>query len=169
MIPCPIKSPCRITQRFGCNPAVYRQFGLNGHNGVDITGENKGELVDIFSPFDGLVWKVGNHGTTGYGKHVILLAGPGGDGAMREVVFGHMSAISVKQGDRVYLYDKLGKMGDTGFSTGPHLHLGIRKRKQDDLTILSYENGYKGWFDFLPFLIPVIGDWDGMFIDSPSA
>jgi murein DD-endopeptidase MepM/ murein hydrolase activator NlpD len=39
--------------------------------------------------------------------------------------YGHMSKISVKVGDRVSPGDKLGEVGDTGFSTGPHLHLEI--------------------------------------------
>lgn len=39
--------------------------------------------------------------------------------------YGHMSSIAVKVGDQVGPGDKLGEVGNTGHSTGPHLHLEI--------------------------------------------
>ncbi|HET8614495.1 MAG TPA: M23 family metallopeptidase [Actinomycetales bacterium] len=39
--------------------------------------------------------------------------------------YGHMSSIAVKVGDKVAPGDKLGEVGNTGHSTGPHLHLEI--------------------------------------------
>ena len=58
----------------------------------------------------------------GYGKHVILAH----DHNM-ESLYGHMSEIAVKTGDHVDRGQFIGKVGSTGHSTGPHLHLEIRQ------------------------------------------
>ena len=39
----------------------------------------------------------------------------------------HLDAILVKQGQTVKREQKIGLLGNTGFSTGPHLHLGVFK------------------------------------------
>lgn len=56
----------------------------------------------------------------GYGRHVIIDHG-GGFASL----YGHLSQIEVKVGDKVTIESEIGKVGSTGFSTGPHLHLEI--------------------------------------------
>ena len=41
-------------------------------------------------------------------------------------VYMHLSSMSVSKGDTVSRGDKIGAVGSTGYSTGPHLHFGIR-------------------------------------------
>ena len=44
-----------------------------------------------------------------------------------ETYYAHLSEINVQVGDVLAKGDVLGKVGNTGFSTGPHLHFEVRK------------------------------------------
>lgn len=59
---------------------------------------------------------------SGYGNHVRIQHG---DGYM--TVYGHLSEINVKAGDRVVAGSIIGLSGNTGNSSGPHLHFEVRK------------------------------------------
>lgn len=132
-----------VTQYFGERPEVYRQFGLAGHNGIDFRAKVG---TPIHAPISGVA-KVVNAGKEGYGLHIYIR---GGD---TEVVLGHLSKVNVKTGDRIYLGDKIAESGNTGFSSGPHLHLGMRKLiiKHDrsiwDYPVENKNNGYNGWLN----------------------
>ncbi|WCL49396.1 M23 family metallopeptidase [Leptospira sp. GIMC2001] len=54
----------------------------------------------------------------------------------------HQSSIAVKPGDKVKKGQEIGKIGSTGMSTGPHLHLGIKVNDVilDPMSILSFKN-----------------------------
>lgn len=43
------------------------------------------------------------------------------------VLYGHLSSMTVEKGDKVETGEKIGRVGSTGNSTGPHLHLGVFK------------------------------------------
>jgi murein DD-endopeptidase MepM/ murein hydrolase activator NlpD len=57
-----------------------------------------------------------------YGKYIILT-----HNNSYQTMYGHLSATSVKQGDHVVQGAKIGEVGNTGRSTGPHLHFALYK------------------------------------------
>lgn len=59
---------------------------------------------------------------TGYGLHIIISHGNG-----YSTCYAHLSAVNIKTGDVVAKGQAIGKVGNTGSSTGPHLHFEIRK------------------------------------------
>jgi murein DD-endopeptidase MepM/ murein hydrolase activator NlpD len=154
-----IQSRPRITQPFGLNPQIYSKFGMKGHNGIDF-GIPTG--TKVFAPMDGIV-KVKDDGINGYGLHVKIR----NEFKASEIVLAHLSRSSVQSGQRVNTGDLIGYSGNTGFSTGPHLHVGLRNLKPDDSDIfkwrvLEYDNGYKGYVDFYEFLVT----WKGNYLKN---
>ena len=98
----------RMTSSFG------PRWGRN-HNGIDLVGNKS-----ILSADHGVVEFVGTR--NGYGKTIIVDHKNG-----YKTLYAHLDAYSVQQGDIVEKGDKLGDMGNTGRSTGTHLHFEIRK------------------------------------------
>ncbi len=82
------------------------------HNGLDIAARH-GTLIGAAR--EGVVVSAGWNG--GYGKAVIIQHSDG-----YRTMYGHMSSIFAKPGDRVKAGKILGRVGSTGLSTGPHLH-----------------------------------------------
>jgi len=144
----------RISQKFGKNKQMYAQFGMNGHNGIDY-GVPIG--TPIFSPIEGEAQVV--FSSSGYGKHVRIRSEVKG----KEIVIGHFSEIFIKDGDTIGLGDKIGLSGNTGYSTGPHVHIGLRlldgvgKAPIWKRGIKDYGNGFYGYIDPLPYMI----NWKG--------
>ena len=105
----PIKGP--ITSRYG-----KRRDPLNKksafHSGIDFRGK-RGEKIR--STANGIVKKAFKNG--GYGNYVMIDHGNG-----YTTSFSHMQKYLVRRGDRVKRGQVIGLVGNTGRSTGPHLH-----------------------------------------------
>jgi murein DD-endopeptidase MepM/ murein hydrolase activator NlpD len=86
------------------------------HRGLDIATQH-GQAV--YSPSDGTVVFNGTEG--GYGKVLVIDHGYG-----VKTRYGHLSEIFVRLGDRVTRGQKVAAVGNTGRSTGPHLHYEVR-------------------------------------------
>ena len=106
----------RITSHYG-----YRKNPFSGdrefHGGVDFRGKI-GDEVAVTA--DGIVQKAKY--VKGYGKHVVIKHKKG-----YKTLYGHLSQINVSKGQRVVVGEKIGEVGSTGRSTGPHLHYEIIK------------------------------------------
>jgi murein DD-endopeptidase MepM/ murein hydrolase activator NlpD len=100
-----------ITSGFGYRVSPFTKK-RELHRGIDIAGRMG---TPIISPADGRVRYAGPD--RGLGNSVIVRHGYG-----VETVYGHLSEILVKAGEKVKRGDRVGLMGSTGRSTGPHLH-----------------------------------------------
>jgi murein DD-endopeptidase MepM/ murein hydrolase activator NlpD len=105
----------RVTSSFG-----ERQDPFNGegafHAGIDI-GVPYGTPVRATA--DGEITKAGFG--TGYGREISI-----DHGHELSTVYGHLSAISVTEGEHVTRGQVIGYVGSSGRSTGPHLHYEVR-------------------------------------------
>jgi len=104
----------QITSYYGMRRDPFNG-ALQFHEGVDFRA-NIGTTV--MSSFDGIVSVVGENWL--YGKYIIISHSNG-----YKTLYGHLNSFNVKQGDRVIRGRKIGETGNTGYSTGPHLHFGI--------------------------------------------
>ncbi len=83
------------------------------HTGIDIAGPT-GEPVGAF--MKGTVIYA-DETITGFGKHVKI-----DHGHHIVTIYGHLDSIAVQEGQEVDIGTVVGTRGDTGWSTGPHLH-----------------------------------------------
>ncbi|MCY4217423.1 MAG: M23 family metallopeptidase [Flavobacteriaceae bacterium] len=88
------------------------------HRGVDFTVE---QGTPIYATGDGIVERVSSR-VPGFGKHIKINHGFG-----YQSLYAHLSQYNVRKGQRVRRGDLIGYSGNTGRSTGPHLHYEIIK------------------------------------------
>lgn len=93
------------------------------HTGIDITGTYSGQIygAPVVAANDGYV-TVARYGTTGYG--ICVYVDHGGGYISR---YGHCSSLAVAPGDYVTKGQVIAYAGNSGNSTGPHLHFEIRQ------------------------------------------
>ncbi len=113
----PTKGP--VTSRYGMRIHPVHG-GRRMHTGLDI-GAPMG--APIVAPVSGRITRVGTNG--GYGKQVTMES-IDAMGRKIEQSFAHMSSYAVRVGDIVKQGQKLGGIGSTGTSTGPHLHWEVK-------------------------------------------
>lgn len=137
----PYQGNQRVSQLWGDNPAFYRQFTydgvpLRGHNGIDFA-------MPIGTPLratdNGTVLTVGAS-PSGFGNWVML------DHRWGQSVYAHMHKVTVREGQPVRRHGIIGESGNSGTSTGPHLHFSIRINPH------YRGDGWGGYCDPLPFL-----------------
>jgi len=104
-----------VTSPFGNRTSPFSGI-LKFHEGIDVAAQTG---TPVMAPADGVVVKAGF--STGYGNMVEISHGYG-----IKTVFGHNSRLNVKAGQRVKRGEVISYVGDTGSSTGPHLHYEVR-------------------------------------------
>ena len=131
----PVNGP--ITQLFGENPAVYKKWGFPGHNGIDYGIPNG---TPIGAAAAGVVAAV-SFENGGYGNYVKLSHT---DGAKTFFTYyAHLASAAAAAGQKVKSGTVIGLSNNTGASTGPHLHFGLRIDGQNP--------AYKGYVDPMPY------------------
>ncbi len=110
-----------ITQRFGKTVGSERLYASGTHNGVDFRASIGTKVKNVL---DGTVVGTGNTdiypGCYSFGKWVLVQHNNG-----LSTIYGHLSVISVVNGQKLATGDTIGYSGNTGYSTGPHLHISV--------------------------------------------
>lgn len=117
----------------------YQEWGLVGHNGIDI---GLPEGTEVLACDDGTVIQVGDNGDFGISitiKHAWGIS-----------IYGHLQSFGVLVNDQVKKKQVIGSSGQTGFVTGPHLHFGIQPISPNG------GNGYGGYIDPTPYLAETV-------------
>ncbi|MDD2533987.1 MAG: peptidoglycan DD-metalloendopeptidase family protein [Eubacteriales bacterium] len=119
----PVPGNTRITSAFGwrIHPVYgYKKF----HSGIDIAASlgtkvvaaRGGTVILVSAPVNGQ-----SYGGWGYGNYIVIDHGDG-----KATLYGHLKLVEVSVGDGVDAGDRIGLVGSTGTSTGPHLHFEVR-------------------------------------------
>lgn len=93
----------------------------HSHGAIDIAGAGI-YGANVVSANSGTVIMACTDGRGGgYGNYIVVDHGNG-----KSTLYGHLSRVSVSRGQKVSKGQKIGNVGNTGFSTGPHLHFEYR-------------------------------------------
>lgn len=104
-----------VTSHFGNRTSPFSGI-LKFHEGMDIAAQTG---TPVMAPADGVVVRAGFG--TGYGNMVEISHGYG-----LRTIYAHNSRLNVKAGQRVKRGEVISYVGDTGSSTGPHLHYEVK-------------------------------------------
>ena len=116
-----------VTSPYGHRQAPKAGASTN-HMGLDL----RANYVPVLATEDnGIVVSVSNEGK---GGNVIRMEYARVDGSKYQTAYMHLSQMSVKEGDRVSAGQAIGVSGNTGNSTGPHLHFSVKKVAADGHT-----------------------------------
>ena len=127
-----------LTQNFGERPEVYKQFDLNGHDGLDYGTPADTQIV---SATNGEVIVAG-YDANGYGNYCKVLDWD----QLCVCVYAHFKNLVIKQGDKIVCGELLGYADSTGFSTGNHLHFAVAKVDSNGMRI-NRDNGFQGYLN----------------------
>ncbi|MEU5541767.1 M23 family metallopeptidase [Streptomyces sioyaensis] len=122
----PTTARYRISSPYG----VRGHWRAGHHTGVDLAVRAGTLIRSVGSGTVVLARRSGD-----YGKAVTIRMNDG-----RYVLFGHLSRITVRPGQKVHARTRLGYSGATGRATGPHLHFEVRtsRRYGSDINPLTY-------------------------------
>jgi murein DD-endopeptidase MepM/ murein hydrolase activator NlpD len=120
----------KITSHLGWRKNPFGR-GYEFHSGIDITAPQGSRVL---ATADGVVEFAGWY--RDYGKTVIIRHPSG-----YLTLYGHLSQVDVKEGQKVKAGDVVGRVGSTGRSTGPHLHYEVIKDNKpiDPSKFLAWE------------------------------
>jgi len=128
--------PAGFLRRGDGIPSIYPTFGVPSdgwglrihpvtqemefHTGLDIANRTG---TPVYATADGVVAKA--HTDPGFGKMITIAHASG-----YMTLYGHLFSIKVRPGDAVHKGQIIGLMGNTGLSTGPHLHYGVFRDRE---------------------------------------
>ncbi len=137
----PFYGSYQISFEFGTQPTderikkKYEEWGIVGHNGIDF-GLQEG--TEVLACDEGVVIQAEDNGDFGISVTVKHSWGTS--------IYSHLQSLGVLTNDHVTKAQVIGASGQTGFTTGPHLHFGIQPNNPDA------NNGYLGSINPTPYL-----------------
>jgi len=107
-----------ITQTYGPTSVTgFINNVYNFHNGIDVRASIGAQVK---AAYDGVVSGVGNNEKYAYGKWITINHQNG-----LTTLYGHLSLQKVSVGQKISRGEVIGYSGNTGYSTGPHLHFSV--------------------------------------------
>ncbi len=140
----PFYSSYPVTFDFGAQPTderikkKYQEWGIVGHNGVDF-GLQEG--TEVLACDEGMVTQAGDNGDHGISVTIKHSWGTS--------IYSHLQSFGALVNDHVAKAQVVGSSGQTGFTTGPHLHFSIQPNNPDT------NNGYLGFINPAPYLTEI--------------
>jgi len=104
-------------------PGAYISQGLHGHNGIDLAGVKQG--TPVYAAAAGKVIAAGN-GSCGSGYGICVIVAHENN---TQTLYAHLSSVTTGVGTSVGKGEHIGGIGNTGRSTGYHLHFEVRGAK----------------------------------------
>ena len=140
-----VDASARVRGSFGGDTTGAGGTGAPGwrHSGIDIPARRG---TSVRAPANGIVAEVGSFVLTG--RTLIVDHGRGVHSA-----YFHLDTVLVQKGDRVRENGIIGRVGQSGLATGPHLHYGIYIHGKDV--------DPAAWRDMPPFVVTAAGDSAG--------
>ena len=124
----PVSGKLHITSSYGWRlDPVYPKSGVRRfHEGIDLRGAWGAPVKAVLS---GVVDEIGNNRVLG---NFIIINHNGYNS-----LYAHLSGFSVQKGDRVNQGQEIGKIGDTGYTTGSHLHFAVYDKNGNSVNPLG--------------------------------
>lgn len=150
--------PFIVSQPFGVYNEIYAP---PYHNGIDLVVPN-GTPVKCTNQKESLVHKtieetVGTSGTRGKGMWCVEKE-PDAEGKYLVTIYWHLQEFLKAEGDTVYPGEVIALSNNTGMSSGPHLHFGIKyykKNQYGDFYTVDATNQYSGFVDPMPLFMTI--------------
>jgi murein DD-endopeptidase MepM/ murein hydrolase activator NlpD len=151
----PVENEIRVTSKYG--PRRRRM-----HRGIDL-GLKTGDTIKV--AFDGKV-RIKSYERRGYGYYLVIRH-PNG----LETVYGHLSKFLVKENQIVRAGQAIALGGNTGRSTGSHLHFETRFLGKDinPAEIIDFDNGVPFKDEYVFQNIKINGKSSNIYSSSPDA
>ncbi len=133
----PVLSPIKIRNvRYISSDYGYRLhpilLKMGMHRGIDFSAK---QGTTVYSTAEGIVTKI-KYSKRGYGNKILITHSNG-----YSTRYAHLDNIFVKEGQRVYTQSYIGTVGNTGLSTGNHLHYEIlHNNRSIDPMFFTYDS-----------------------------
>lgn len=121
----PVPAPARVTQGFPDRPGYYAQWGLKGHSAIDY---GVAEGTPVYAAQDGVVSELfKDDGKHLFGNFIRIRHNWHNDVYVTSYAHLRGFVTELQVGDAVHAGDMIGYSGNTGNSSGPHVHFQLTK------------------------------------------